>query len=246
MAENPLIKKLRLQPGMRTAFIHAPSGYLAGLGTLPEGVTVTESLDAPCDFVQLFALDSAVLARDGRAAIDAVKPGGLLWICYPKLSSGVKSDLTRDAGWDVIDGAGWRGIANVAIDETWSAIRFRPEESRTETDAIAAQYAGAKAALRPIYERIAAVVQGFGDVGLQVRKTYVAFTRDKQFAVVQPTTNTRIDVGLKLPGVLPGGRLETTTNTGSGSMTHKVSVFSLEEVDDELIAFLRSAYEGNG
>jgi predicted transport protein len=244
MAENPLIRKLRLQPDMRAAFIHAPEGYVPGLGPLPEGVTVTESLDAPSDFVQLFALDSDVLARDGRAAIDAVKPDGLLWICYPKLSSGVKSDLTRDAGWGVIDEAGWRGVANVAIDETWSALRFRPEESKTEADALAAQYAGAKAALRPIYERIAAIVRNFGDdVGLQTRKTYVAFTRGKQFAAVQPSTNTRVDVGLKLPGETSGGRLQSTTNTGGGSMTHKIAVTSVEEVDDELIAFLRAAYE---
>ena len=244
MAENPLIKKLRLQPGMRAAFIHAPEGYIAGLGPLPEGVAVTESLDAPSDFVQLFALDSGVLARDGRAAIDAVEPGGLLWICYPKLSSGIKSDLTRDVGWSVIDEAGWRGVANVAIDEIWSALRFRPEESKTESDAIAAQYSGGKAALRPIYERIVAIVGGFGDdVGLQTRKTYVAFTRGKQFAAVQPSANTRVDVGLKLPGEPSGGRLQATTNTGGGSMTHKIAVASLEEVDDELIAFLWAAYE---
>src|SRR5690606_30980980 len=98
---NPLVKKLPLRPSMRAAFVNAPAGYLSRLEDLPEGVVVTESLDAPCDFVQLFAADSTVLERDGAAAIAAVRPDGLLWICYPKLSSGVPSDLTRDEGWRV-------------------------------------------------------------------------------------------------------------------------------------------------
>jgi hypothetical protein len=91
---------------------------------------------------------------------------------------------------------------------------------------------------------VLAAAQSFGDdIELQTRQTYVAFARGKQFAVVQPTTRTRVDIGLKLPGVPMGGRLEPATNTGSGSMTHKVAVTSPDEVDDELINWLRKAYE---
>jgi len=67
------------------------------------------------------------LARKGPKAIAAVKDGGLLWIAYPKKSSGVSTDLTRDVGWKVIEDAGWGGVAQVAIDDTWSALRFKPE-----------------------------------------------------------------------------------------------------------------------
>jgi hypothetical protein len=82
-----------------------------------------------------------------------------------------------------------------------------------------------------------------------VRKTYVAFVRGKQFAVVQPTTNTRVDVGvrltgLKLPGMAAGGRLEPSANVGGGAITHKVALTSPDQVDDELIGWLRAAYEG--
>jgi predicted transport protein len=246
MADNPLFKKLRLPARGRVAFINAPAGYVESLG-LPETLTATTTLDAPCDFVQVFARDSGELARLGPPVMRAVKPDGVLWFCYPKQRSGVASDLTRDAGWQMLYDAGWRGVASVAVDETWSAVRFRPAEHEMPGDALEAQYAGAKAALRPIYERVLAAVSAFGDdVTLGVRQTYVAFARDKQFAVVQPTTRTRVDVGLKLPGAPFGGRLEPAANTGSGSMTHRVSLTSADEVDDELIGWLRAAYEGTG
>ena len=61
------------------------------------------------------------------------------------------------------------------------------------------QYAGGKAALRPIYERVAEVIDGFEDVEVGPRGTYVSFGRPKQFALVQPSTRTRVDVGLRLP-----------------------------------------------
>lgn len=47
---------------------------------------------------------------------------------YPKKSSKVKTDLTRDIGWDVVTDVGWTGIAQVSIDDTWSATRFRPAD----------------------------------------------------------------------------------------------------------------------
>lgn len=240
---NPLLKKMRLLPGMRAAIINAPAGYVASL-RLPESITLAAEVDGQADFVQIFARDSAELARHGLPNLGRLKPDCVLWFCYPKLSSGVRSDLTRDAGWQAVTDAGWRAVASVAIDDTWSGVRFRPGSWDAGAAGLDAQYAGAKAALRPIYERILAIVQGFGDdVELRTRKTYVAFARGKQFAVVQPTTRTRVDIGLKLPGVAAGGRLEPTTNTGSGSMTHRVAVTSPDEVDEFVVSLLRRAYE---
>jgi predicted transport protein len=241
--ENPLVKKLRIQPGQRIAILNAPQGYRASLGELPEGVTVSEQANGRFDLVHLFVSSSAELAQLGPAAMNAVKPDGLLWISYPKTTSGIKTDLTRDAGWKIVEEAGWRGIAQVAIDQTWSATRFRPDERKTGTEAIDAQYSGGKGALRPVYERLYAIVTGFGDdVEIGVRNTYVAFSRGRQFALVRPASR-HLDVGLKLRDVPPGGRLETAHNVGSGSMTHKVTVSSLDEVDDELVGWLRQAYD---
>ena len=244
-SENPLLKKLRLSAGMRTAIVNAPEGYIESLN-LPNGINLTAGVDEQADFVQFFVRDSAELAQLGLPDLDKLKPDCILWFCYPKLSSGVKSDLTRDAGWQILTDAGWRGVASIAIDDTWSGVRFRPGSWDAGAEGLDAQYAGAKAALRPIYDRILAIVRGFGDdVESQTRKTYVAFARGKQFAVVQPTTKTRIDIGLKLPGAIAGGRLEPATNTGSGSMTHKISVTSLDEVDEYVESLLLKAYESS-
>jgi predicted transport protein len=231
---------------MRAVFVNAPDGYIESLN-LPADVMLAARPDELSDFLQLFVVDSAQLAHYVHAILAVVKPDCVLWFCYPKLSSGVQSDLTRDVGWEALYDAGWRGVASVAVDDVWSAVRFRPGTHNGGEDALTAQYAGAKAALRPIYDRVRAIVQDFGDdVEMQTRKTYVAFARGKQFAVVQPSTQTRVDIGLKLPGVPPGERLEPAVNTGSGSMTHKVAVTSPEEIDDELIGWLRQAYESGG
>ncbi len=79
------------------------------------------------DCVILFVRNAAEADRDSAAATAAVKPGGLLWTCYPKVSGSIKTDITRDKGWDALVAAGWRGIASIRIDETWSAVRWRPE-----------------------------------------------------------------------------------------------------------------------
>jgi len=61
-------------------------------------------------------------------AIAALKYDGLLWISYPKRSSKVETDLTRDRGWEVMTEAGLRPVTQVSIDALWSALRFRPLE----------------------------------------------------------------------------------------------------------------------
>lgn len=244
MITNPLLKKLRLPPGGRAAFVNAPPGYVDSLG-LPVGVAITDTVDARCDFAQIFVRDSGELAVVIDGVLGQVRPDCVLWFCYPKQSSGVPSDLTRDEGWAALSAAGWRGIASVAIDAVWSGVRFRPGSIDGGAAGIDAQYAGGKAALRPIFDRLRPIVESFGDdVELAVRQSYVAFARGKQFAVVQPSTNSRVDVGLRLPGTAAAGRLEASRNVGGGSITHKVALSTAGEVDDELIGWLRAAYEG--
>jgi hypothetical protein len=108
---------------------------------------------------------------------------------------------------------------------------------------IDAQYAGAKAKLRPTYEALAAAVRSFGpDVELAPKKAYVSLRRSKQFGLVQPSSGTRIDVGLVLKGVAPAGRLEAS-GSFNAMVTHRVRLGGPEDVDAELIAWLRQAYE---
>ena len=109
------------------------------------------------------------------------------------------------------------------------------------------QYDGAKAALRPVYDRVAAVVAALGDdIVPGPRGTYVSFGRPKQFALVQPSTRTRVDVGLRLPGAEATERLLAAGSFGSGSITHRVALAAPEEVDAELEGWLRDAYAARG
>jgi hypothetical protein len=128
MAQSSLIKKLRIKPGQRITIMNAPPGYLEQLGDLPEGVELADEPEGTCDFVHLFVKSVAEIERFGPAAIRAVKYDGLLWISYPKRSSKVETDISRDVGWDVINEAGLRAVTQVSIDDVWSALRFRPSD----------------------------------------------------------------------------------------------------------------------
>lgn len=117
----------------------------------------------------------------------------------------------------------------------------------TTEEIIAAQYAGAKAALRPIFARVLAYVTTLGDdVRIEPRQTYVAFARRSQFALIQPSNKTRVDLGLVLPGVAPTGRLAASTNFGSGSINRRVALVTPADVDDEVEGWLLQAYQQRG
>ena len=121
--------------------------------------------------------------------------------------------------------------------------RAAPEPAGGDADLVARQYADAKSGLRPIYEAIAAAVRGFGkDVEIAPKKSYVSLRRNKQFALVQPSTARRVDVGINLQGVVPVGRLERSGSFNS-MVSHRVRVTNREQVDDELVGWLRAAYD---
>jgi hypothetical protein len=242
---TPLTKKLQIKPGQRILLLNPPADYLQTLGELPTGVQLVAGNGSPADLVQLFVASSQELAQHLPTALAALHPDTIFWICYPKLTAKIKSDLTRDEGWLPVGQAGYEGVAQVAIDETWSALRFKPAERTSIPDVVAAQYSGAKAHLRPIYDKLAAAAHQLGDdVEFGPRKTYVALHRGKQFAVIQPSTNSRVDLGLRLKDTPFTERLLPSTNVGGGSLTHKVALTTPDDVDEEVLAWLKAAYEG--
>lgn len=110
-------------------------------------------------------------------------------------------------------------------------------------DLVAGQYADEKAALRPVYDAIIAAVKKLGpDVEIAPKKTYVSLRRSKQFALLQPSTKTRLDVGVNLKGVAPAGRLEAS-GSFNAMVSHRVRVEKKSDVDKELIAWLKAAYD---
>ena len=123
------------------------------------------------------------------------------------------------------------------------ALYARGYGEESGEDLVAAQYAGPKAGLRPIYEAVLAAVRGFGDdVEVAPKKTSVSLRRSKQFALVQPSTKTRVDLGIQLKGVEPQGRLEAS-GSFSAMVSHRIRLESAAEVDDEVVGWLRRAYE---
>lgn len=138
MTQSTLAKKLQIKPSHRVLLLGAPDGHAASLEPLPEGATVATAARGTFDVVHLFVRQARDLEKSAPKAIAAVKEGGLLWISYPKKSSGVETDLTRDIGWKVVEDAGWGGVAQVAIDETWSALRFKPEATVARKEGSAA------------------------------------------------------------------------------------------------------------
>ena len=111
-----------------------------------------------------------------------------------------------------------------------------------DADLIASQYSGAKESLRPIYDALVKAVAQFGDdVEISPKKAYVSLRRNKQFAIIQPSTKTRVDVGINLKGVEPTDRLEAS-GSFNAMVSHRVRVSDKDEVDSQLIAWLKTAY----
>lgn len=111
-------------------------------------------------------------------------------------------------------------------------------------DLVESQYAGAKAALRPVYDRLMQKVSAFGkDIEVSPKKAYVSLRRKKQFAIIQPSTATRLDVGINLKDAKATSRLEPS-GSFNAMVSHRVRVTSLADVDDELMKWIKTAYEG--
>ena len=111
-------------------------------------------------------------------------------------------------------------------------------------DYIAGQYLGRRAAFRPVFDAVRAAALALGpDVRIEGRSSYVPFVRARQFAAVAVTT-ARVDLGLRLPAPPPSRRLEPCT--GPGQSTYKVALARPGDVDAEVRALLRAAYDQNG
>lgn len=106
-------------------------------------------------------------------------------------------------------------------------------------------YSGDKAGLRPLYDELAGMARKLGkDVELTVCKTYVGVRRGRQFAMIKPATRTRVDLCLVLPDVQADGRLLKFGSVGGERMTHRIGIGAKNEIDGEVKAWLKAAYQG--
>ncbi len=117
--------------------------------------------------------------------------------------------------------------------------------AENETDWIAEQYKG-KEGLKAWYETIMTMVNSFGhDVEIAPKKTYVSLRRKKQFALIQPSTKTRLDVGLNIKGIEPSGIAEKGSSWNA-MCTHRIKIEEAGSINDELRGWLQEAYHQAG
>ena len=129
MPESSLAKKLRLKPGARAAVVNAPEKYLDGLKHDSE---ISQKLSGKFDWVQVFAKNKKELASFAPKAVAALKPESLLWLSFPKGSSKIQTDLTRDKGWETIHDLDLKFINLVSVNDMWSAFALRPYKEGEE------------------------------------------------------------------------------------------------------------------
>jgi hypothetical protein len=130
MADTSLNKKLGIKPKQRLLILNAPEGYAEQIGTLlPADVELVTSPASASNFdvVLQFVRNKAEVEQNTPLAIQMVKPGGLLWISYPKQSSKVPTDINRDILWKIFPDSEWRPVTQISIDEVGLALRFRPK-----------------------------------------------------------------------------------------------------------------------
>jgi predicted transport protein len=114
--------------------------------------------------------------------------------------------------------------------------------SHDAVDLVSDQYQG-KESLKPIYDLLVKKIMALGhDITQTPKKAAVSFIRKHQFVLIKPATKTRIDLGLKLKGKENSGRLEDSGPFGT-MCTHRVQITGLSEVDDELMTWIKEAYE---
>ena len=117
-------QKLGIKPGFCIFADGAPIAYDKLVGGLPPGTSVQATPKPPLDMVHLFATRAAGLAAKLRAYRRTIAPDGMIWVSWPKKSSGVASDVTEDVLRELILPTGWVDNKVCAIDETYSGLRF--------------------------------------------------------------------------------------------------------------------------
>lgn len=126
---NALVKKLLIKPNSRWLLQNAPANYLEGLSPLPDGAELIFNTGGGFNGIQLFVTNSTELASELKVITPLLKADTIFWIIYPKKSSGIQTDLEMMSSWDAPAEYGLRPVASAAVNEVWTALRFRPVEA---------------------------------------------------------------------------------------------------------------------
>ena len=121
---TPLPKKLGLKENQRIALVDAPAGFEKTLGVLPKDTEIVKRLRSPLDLVVLFVDQEKQLSKQFATIASKLAPNGMIWVAWPKKSSGVPTDLTFDAVQRIGLDSGLVDVKICAIDEIWSGLKF--------------------------------------------------------------------------------------------------------------------------
>ncbi len=125
---NPLAKKFQVKPNSRWLLHNAPANFLDLLQPLPDGAEIAFNTDGDFTGILLYVTDSGELTAELNLVAPLLKDDTLLWIIYPKKTSKIKTDLEMMSSWNAPAIYGLRPVASAAVNETWTALRFRPED----------------------------------------------------------------------------------------------------------------------
>src|SRR5215813_4302373 len=121
---TPLVKKLGIKEGSRVALVNAPDDFQVTLGELPDDVKLMKSSTKSLDLILFFVLSERILTRDFAKLAARLTSNGMIWIAWPKKSSGVATDLTFDRVQRIGLNAGLVDVKICAVDDTWSGLKF--------------------------------------------------------------------------------------------------------------------------
>jgi hypothetical protein len=123
-----LLDKLNYKGQKRISIINAEETFIQSVSLELKDVVIDQKIDPryPYEFIIIFVKSTADIEQVTPMTLHNLMADGVLWFCYPKKSSKkYKSDIDRDHGWKILNDSGLHGIRLVAIDENWSALRFR-------------------------------------------------------------------------------------------------------------------------
>jgi len=123
-SNKSLKDKLGIKPGFTAAFVNPPAGYLDLLGDLPPDVEILTISRGPCDFIQFFTRNRNELEEEFPRLKQVLKPGGMLWVSWPKKTSSIEHDLDETLVRETGLANGLVDVKICAIDQEWSALKF--------------------------------------------------------------------------------------------------------------------------
>ncbi|WP_413668716.1 YdeI/OmpD-associated family protein [Mucilaginibacter sp. Mucisp86] len=126
---NALTKKLMIKPNSRWLLLNAPAGYQDSLSPLPDNASLALNTEGEFNGIQLFVTNSTALISELKVITPLLKADTVFWIIYPKKNSGIQTDLEMMSSWDAPAQYGLRPVASAAVNEVWTALRFRPVEA---------------------------------------------------------------------------------------------------------------------